>query len=72
MLREEKLPGLFRGVTSPMAGIAFTNGVIFTSYAGLMNLQQSGGNGVDANGEEKEGTLGQMCLAGAGAGMIGS
>ncbi|WWD20676.1 hypothetical protein CI109_105152 [Kwoniella shandongensis] len=65
IVKEEKVKGLFKGVTSPMAGIAFINGVVFTSYSFFMKLQLEPHS-------EKEPTLGQIFLAGAGSGFIGA
>ncbi|RSH85272.1 hypothetical protein EHS25_005079 [Saitozyma podzolica] len=65
IVREEKVHGLFKGVLSPMAGIAFINGVVFSSYSLFMRLQLPRENG-------GEPSLGQICLAGAGSGVIGA
>ncbi|BEI81460.1 hypothetical protein CcaverHIS002_0206200 [Cutaneotrichosporon cavernicola] len=62
ILREEGIRGMFKGVMSPMAGIAGVNGIVFSSYQFFMNAQIP-----------KEGvnpTLGQICLAGAGSGVL--
>jgi hypothetical protein len=45
------------------------NGVVFTSYAFFMRLQLPPR---DSEGNDKEPSLGQICLAGAGSGMVGS
>ncbi|WWC72555.1 uncharacterized protein I206_106517 [Kwoniella pini CBS 10737] len=58
ILKEEKVKGLFKGVTSPMI-----NGVVFTSYSFFMKLQLS----PDSNNEP---SLGQIFLAGAGSGVV--
>ncbi|CAD6564976.1 MAG: hypothetical protein TREMPRED_000531 [Tremellales sp. Tagirdzhanova-0007] len=65
IMREEKMHGLFKGVTSPMAGIAFINGLVFASYSFFMRLQ------IQPNSSQ-EPTLGQIFLAGAGSGMLSS
>ncbi|CAK9786540.1 unnamed protein product [Cutaneotrichosporon oleaginosum] len=62
ILREEGFRGMFKGVMSPMAGIAGVNGIVFSSYQFFMNAQIPK-EGVDP-------TLGQICLAGAGSGVI--
>ncbi|WWC98591.1 hypothetical protein V866_005483 [Kwoniella sp. B9012] len=63
IVKEEKVKGLFKGVTSPMAGIAFINGVVFTSYSFFMKLQLS-------PDQINEPNLGQIFLAGAGSGVV--
>ncbi|KAI9633489.1 mitochondrial carrier domain-containing protein [Dioszegia hungarica] len=65
IIREEGTHGLFKGVMSPMAGIAFINGVVFTSYSFFMKLQLPADSG-------QEPSLGQICLAGAGSGLASS
>ncbi|GFZ48109.1 hypothetical protein JCM24511_05857 [Saitozyma sp. JCM 24511] len=60
IVREEKVHGLFKGVLSPMI-----NGVVFSSYSLFMRLQLPRENG-------GEPSLGQICLAGAGSGVIGA
>ncbi|KIR79525.1 carnitine/acyl carnitine carrier [Cryptococcus gattii E566] len=65
IVKEEKIGGLFKGVTSPMAGIAFINGVVFTSYSFFMKLQLP-------EGSAEEPTLGQIFLAGTGSGVVAS
>ncbi|RSH87801.1 uncharacterized protein EHS24_000318 [Apiotrichum porosum] len=62
IVQQEGTVGLFKGVTSPMAGIAFVNGVVFSSYSFFINLQHPG------NGSSP--TLGQITLAGTGSGML--
>ncbi|KAK8850494.1 hypothetical protein IAR55_004412 [Kwoniella newhampshirensis] len=60
IVKEEKVKGLFKGVTSPMI-----NGVVFTSYSFFMKLQ------LEPHSEREPG-LGQIFLAGAGSGFIGA
>ncbi|ORX41028.1 mitochondrial carrier domain-containing protein [Kockovaella imperatae] len=67
ILKEERVAGLFKGVTSPMAGIAFINGVVFTSYSMFMNLQLP-----NADSDVSEPSLAKICLAGAGSGVLAS
>ncbi|WOO79346.1 Mitochondrial basic amino acids transporter [Vanrija pseudolonga] len=59
IVREEKIPGLFKGVMSPML-----NGVIFSSYSFGMKIQHTP--------EGQEPTLWQIMLAGAGSGVAAS
>ncbi|ORY26607.1 mitochondrial carrier domain-containing protein [Naematelia encephala] len=63
IVKEEGTRGLFKGVMSPMAGIAFINGVVFTSYSFFMKLQHP-------SAYTSEPHLGQICLAGAGSGVL--
>ncbi|KAI5451552.1 hypothetical protein NCC49_001537 [Naganishia albida] len=71
--RDERPRSLFRGVTSPMAGIAFVNGLIFSSYGFFLHLQtpEGDGNGTGKNGSN-EPSLWQIGLAGAGSGVMAS
>ncbi|GHJ88908.1 hypothetical protein NliqN6_5310 [Naganishia liquefaciens] len=71
--RDEKPRSLFRGVTSPMAGIAFVNGLIFSSYGFFLRVQTGAGNGdgIGKNGSS-EPSLWQIGLAGAGSGVMAS
>ncbi|KAG8861421.1 hypothetical protein FRB96_002870 [Tulasnella sp. 330] len=61
---EERIKGLYKGVTSPLAGAAFLNGIVFGSYGFFMKLQ--GAASLEAP------TLGQVALAGAGSGIVAS
>ncbi|WWC92271.1 uncharacterized protein L201_007225 [Kwoniella dendrophila CBS 6074] len=63
IVKEEKVKGLFKGVTSPMAGIAFINGIVFTSYS-LFMKQQIPPESLH------EPSLYQIFLAGAGSGVV--
>ncbi|TDL26589.1 carnitine/acyl carnitine carrier [Rickenella mellea] len=64
IIREERVRGLYKGITSPMAGAAFLNGLVFASYGFLMRLQ--------LKSDAHEPTLSQIALAGAGSGIISS
>ncbi|EIW69903.1 hypothetical protein TREMEDRAFT_71447 [Tremella mesenterica DSM 1558] len=64
IVREEKVHGLFKGVWSPMAGIAFINGVVFSSYSLFMRFQHP------STENDSEPSLSQICLAGAGSGVV--
>ncbi|KAG2021027.1 carnitine/acyl carnitine carrier [Coprinopsis cinerea AmutBmut pab1-1] len=64
IMREEKLIGLYRGITSPMATVALMNGLVFASYRFLMKLQLE-------NADDTP-TLTQIALAGAGSGIVSS
>nr|XP_019051112.1 carnitine/acyl carnitine carrier [Kwoniella bestiolae CBS 10118]OCF30042.1 carnitine/acyl carnitine carrier [Kwoniella bestiolae CBS 10118] len=63
IVKEEKVKGLFKGVTSPMVSSCFINGVVFTSYSFFMKLQLN----PDSSNEP---SLGQIFLAGAGSGVV--
>ncbi|KAJ3558518.1 hypothetical protein NM688_g879 [Phlebia brevispora] len=64
IVREERIRGLFRGITSPLLTSAPLNGVVFASYRFFLKLQL---------GEKKvEPTLFQVTLAGIGCGLLAS
>lgn len=60
IVREEKFLGLFKGVTSPMLGVAAMNACIFGSYGLALRAQQ---------GASTDPTLGQVMLAGCASGV---
>ncbi|KIJ55096.1 hypothetical protein M422DRAFT_151609, partial [Sphaerobolus stellatus SS14] len=64
IIREERVFGLYKGITSPLAGCAFLNGVVFWGYGFLMRVQ--------LEKESDEPTLMQVALAGAGSGVMAS
>ncbi|KAG8697241.1 hypothetical protein FRC09_007997 [Ceratobasidium sp. 395] len=64
IVREERVAGLFKGISSPMAGCAFLNGLVFASTGYLIQAQQTD--------PTTRPTLTQITLAGAGTGIIGS
>lgn len=72
IIREESPKGLFKGVTSPMAGIAFINGVIFTSYGTIMKLQIPGLSDAANGNDDAEPSLLKIGIAGAGSGLVAS
>ncbi|KAJ2964688.1 hypothetical protein NQZ79_g461 [Umbelopsis isabellina] len=63
LVKEEGPKGLYRGVTSPLAGIGICNAVLFTANGKFRRLLQ----GED---EKKELSLGQIGVAGLGAGFV--
>ncbi|PWN23807.1 mitochondrial carrier [Microstroma glucosiphilum] len=65
IVREEKFFGLFKGVTSPLLGVAAMNACIFGSYGLVLRYQ----GGSEAGGGA---TLGQIFLAGCASGVISS
>ncbi|KAG9094417.1 hypothetical protein FRC06_010820 [Ceratobasidium sp. 370] len=64
IIQEERVAGLFKGISSPMAGCAFLNGLVFASTGFFIQAQLS-----DPSSKP---TLAQITLAGAGTGIIGS
>ncbi|KAF8757774.1 Mitochondrial carrier [Rhizoctonia solani] len=64
IIREERVAGLFKGISSPMAGCAFLNGLVFAGSGFFMRAQMS-----DPNAEP---TLTQITIAGAGTGILAS
>ncbi|KAG9019106.1 hypothetical protein FRB90_006420 [Tulasnella sp. 427] len=67
ILKEERVRGLYKGVTSPLAGTAFLNGIVFASYGFFIRAQQRSGQSPD-----KDPSLTQIGLAGAGSGVVAS
>ncbi|ORX78949.1 mitochondrial substrate carrier family protein [Basidiobolus meristosporus CBS 931.73] len=61
-LKEEGLAGLYRGVTSPLAGIGFCNAVVFSANGYFRRMLQGG--------EAKPLTLSQIAVAGGLAGSV--
>ncbi|KZT20993.1 mitochondrial carrier [Neolentinus lepideus HHB14362 ss-1] len=64
IVREERAPGLYKGITSPLASCAFMNGLVFSSYRFFMKLQLANADAVP--------TLTQITLAGIGSGIVSS
>jgi len=64
IIKEEKISGLYKGITSPLATVALMNGLVFSSYGFLTKLQ--------LENAESTPTLTQITLAGAGSGIIAS
>ncbi|CAE6448166.1 hypothetical protein RSOLAG22IIIB_05998 [Rhizoctonia solani] len=64
IVREERVAGLFKGISSPMAGCAFLNGLVFATTGFFMRAQME-----DPNAEP---TLTQITIAGAGTGILGA
>ncbi|GAA5980348.1 hypothetical protein JCM11641_001774 [Rhodosporidiobolus odoratus] len=62
--REEKLTGLYKGVTSPMAGVALMNASVFTSYRLVMSSMLAS--------PTSEPSLVQITLAGSASGIFTS
>ncbi|EIW75130.1 mitochondrial carrier [Coniophora puteana RWD-64-598 SS2] len=64
--REERLSGLWKGVSAPLATYALLNGLIFSSYRFSLNAQ------LRSDQETKDATLTQIAIAGAACGVISS
>ncbi|KAI0760853.1 carnitine/acyl carnitine carrier [Irpex lacteus] len=64
IVREERVHGLFRGITSPLLTTAPLNGVVFAGYGALLKAQLR--NATD------EPRISQVTLAGIGTGIIAS
>ncbi|EKM50814.1 uncharacterized protein PHACADRAFT_130274 [Phanerochaete carnosa HHB-10118-sp] len=64
IVREERVRGLFRGITSPLLTMAPLNGVVFASYRFLLKLQ--------LDKPDVKPTLTQVTLAGMGCGLLAS
>ncbi|CAO1629869.1 unnamed protein product [Sympodiomycopsis kandeliae] len=65
IVKEEKFLGLFKGVTSPMLGVAAMNACIFGSYGLALRFQTSPESSSHA-------TLGHIMLAGCASGIASS
>lgn len=63
--REERLRGLFKGISSPLASAPLLNGLLFATYRFLLKVQVR----PDADQQQQRPTLGQIFLAGAGCGL---
>ncbi|ORX99433.1 mitochondrial carrier [Basidiobolus meristosporus CBS 931.73] len=61
-LKEEGLAGLYRGVTSPLAGIGFCNAVVFSANGYFRRMLRTG--------EDQPLTLTQITVAGGMAGSV--
>ncbi|TEB31327.1 mitochondrial carrier [Coprinellus micaceus] len=64
IIRDERVLGLYRGITSPLATVALMNGLVFASYRFLMKMQLESADATP--------TLAQIALAGAGSGIVSS
>lgn len=64
IIREERVRGLFRGISSPLFFTAPLNGVVFASYKFLLNIQ--------LDGPKVQPTITQVTLAGVGCGILAS
>lgn len=62
IVREEKVVGLYKGVTSPLLGVALMNAAIFGTYSLCLRTLQ--------HGASLDPTLHQTFLAGCGSGVL--
>lgn len=65
--KEEGIRGLFRGVTSPLAGVTIINTFLFGVYGFFLDLQTRG-----TNNSDESATLAQIFIAGSSSGLINS
>ncbi|KAJ2879533.1 hypothetical protein FB639_003064 [Coemansia asiatica] len=63
-IKNEGILGLYKGMGSPLLGIAAVNSLLFWAYSHGKRLQ-TGSSGIEP-------TLGQIAIAGAGAGIVNS
>ncbi|KAK3814253.1 MAG: mitochondrial carrier domain-containing protein [Benniella sp.] len=64
ILKQEKVKGLYKGMASPMVGVALVNALLFGVYGFFMDIQMA--NPTD------DPTLLQIFLAGTGSGVVNS
>ncbi|KIM34097.1 hypothetical protein M408DRAFT_325613 [Serendipita vermifera MAFF 305830] len=64
IVKEERVSGLYKGITAPMFGCAVLNGIVFGTYGFLMRAQ--------LQSHQREPTLLQTFIAGAGSGVVSS
>ncbi|KAJ7460694.1 carnitine/acyl carnitine carrier [Mycena latifolia] len=62
IVREERVVGLYKGITSPLLAVALMNGLVFASYAFFLRLQHTADAG--------SASLVQVALAGVGSGVV--
>ncbi|KAL2915067.1 hypothetical protein HK105_205391 [Polyrhizophydium stewartii] len=65
-VRHEGVLGLYKGMAAPLAGVAFVNAVLFSAYGWCRNMQVDAAAGQTV----RRLSLGQIALAGAGAGFV--
>ncbi|KAJ7708705.1 mitochondrial carrier domain-containing protein [Mycena rosella] len=65
IVQEERVAGLFKGISSPLAAAGLLNGAVFSAYALLLDIQVLGTGGTDP----ARASLAQVALAGAGSGI---
>ncbi|PVF93910.1 mitochondrial carrier [Serendipita vermifera] len=64
IVKEERVSGLYKGIQAPMLGCAILNGIVFGTYGFLMRAQLTK--------DQKEPSLLQTFISGAGTGVISS
>ncbi|KAG0314886.1 hypothetical protein BGZ99_007788 [Dissophora globulifera] len=64
ILKQEKVKGLYKGMASPMVGVALVNALLFGVYGFFMDIQMANPN--------DDPTLLQIYLAGTGSGIVNS
>lgn len=71
IIKEEKVWGLYKGMSSPIVGVAAINSLLFGVYGFFMSLQQRGfGSKSDITSKVPPPTLMQVYIAGAGSGAV--
>ncbi|KAJ7623582.1 carnitine/acyl carnitine carrier [Roridomyces roridus] len=63
IVQEERLVGLYKGISSPLLTVALMNGLVFASYNFFLRLQLQGSDTASAS-------LTQITLAGVGCGIV--
>ncbi|KAJ7156899.1 carnitine/acyl carnitine carrier [Mycena crocata] len=63
IVQEERVLGLYKGITSPLLTVALMNGLVFASYNLFLRLQLAGADSASAS-------LTQITLAGVGSGIV--
>jgi len=61
-VKEERVLGLYKGITSPLLTVALMNGLIFASYNFFLRLQ--------CQGSIRDASITQIALAGVGSGIV--
>ncbi|KAI3635244.1 hypothetical protein MIR68_006810 [Amoeboaphelidium protococcarum] len=73
IIKEEKILGLYKGISSPLIGVAIVNALLFGVYGAILHAQMgSKYNAVDENGIVHQPTLSQIFVAGSGSGFVNS
>ncbi|KAJ6561200.1 carnitine/acyl carnitine carrier [Mycena vulgaris] len=63
IVQEERVLGLYKGISSPLLAVALMNGLVFASYNFFLRLQLAGTDPARAS-------LAQIALAGIGSGIV--
>ncbi|KAJ7746742.1 carnitine/acyl carnitine carrier [Mycena maculata] len=63
IVQEERVLGLYKGISSPLLTVALMNGLVFASYSSFLRLQLQGADTASSS-------LTQITLAGIGSGVV--